>query len=187
MNDDSDSCHSATSQDPPKPAVAGEVTVDVLIEAGDWSSFADIENFVIIAAQAAARFPEAGLAGGQAAIALSNDAQVATLNADFRGKPAPTNVLSFPAPKGLPTEEGEGRFLGDIILAAETLDREAADLGIPPKHHLQHLVVHGLLHLAGFDHIEEEDAQEMEALETRILATLNIPDPYTHPMDEVKA
>lgn len=184
MNDGSDSCHTATTLEPLQPESAGDVSVDVLIEAGDWSPIVDVEKTVLAAAQAAARFPEARLRGGQAAIALSNDEQMSVLNAEFRGKPVPTNVLSFPAPQGLPAGAANVRFLGDIILAAETLTREAADLNIPPQHHLQHLIVHGLLHLTGFDHIEEEDAQEMEALETRILATLSIPDPYALPQDE---
>jgi len=156
------------------------ISVDVVENGGDWTAIADPALAVQEAARAAAGFPEAGLAGTSAAIALAGDAEVATLNASYRGKPAPTNVLSFPAP-AMPAgcENGE-RFLGDIILAAETVTREAAELGIPPEHHLQHLVIHGLLHLSGFDHDDDEAAHHMETLETRILATLAIPDPYEY-------
>ena len=109
---------------------------------------------------------------------LADDAMVHDLNKTYRHKDAPTNVLSFPfqAPPGVGPEEA--RALGDVILAAETLLREAAEMGISPKDHLQHLVIHGLLHLLGFDHIVEVEAQRMEAVETAVLARLGIADPY---------
>ena len=106
-------------------------------------------------------------------ILLSNDAQLKTLNHDFRGKNKPTNVLSFPAPAN-----GE-RYLGDVAVAygvtqieARTADKKFAD-------HAAHLVVHGVLHLLGFDHVSASQAKVMEPLETRILAELGIADPYT--------
>ncbi|MBU2580402.1 MAG: rRNA maturation RNase YbeY [Alphaproteobacteria bacterium] len=149
---------------------------------GDWTAVADAAGAARDAALAAANFVETRLSGTSAAIALGSDEEVAALNASYRGKPSPTNVLSFPAPEfpaGIePSSPSERRFIGDIILAAETVHREAAELGIPLKHHLQHLVVHGLLHLSGFDHEDDEAASTMESLETRILATLEIPDPY---------
>ncbi|KUO56968.1 MAG: hypothetical protein APF80_11150 [Alphaproteobacteria bacterium BRH_c36] len=156
------------------------ISVDVLENGGDWTAIADAAAAVREAARAAAGIPETGLTGTSAAIALAGDAEVAALNASYRGKPAPTNVLSFPAPEMPAAFENGERFLGDIILAAETVTREAAEMGIPTEHHLQHLVVHGLLHLSGFDHDNDEAAHHMEALETRILATLAIPDPYEH-------
>ena len=122
----------------------------------------------------------------EAAIALSHDAEVAVLNHMFRGIDKATNVLSFPAPPvrrparlsktALPPEERI--FLGDIALSEETILREAAELGIPPHHHLQHLVVHGLLHLLHLDHDTDDNAARMERLETAILATIGVPDPY---------
>lgn len=182
MNDPCDSRRSSedTEQDgsePPSPASC-VIELDVVHEAGDWAGLADIDSIIRRAAEAAAAEPEAELAGASAALALSSDEHVATLNAAYRGKQSPTNVLSFPAVSGLPVESGAPRFLGDIVLAAETVAAEAAAMRIPTSHHLQHLVVHGLLHLAGFDHETEEEATRMEALETRILATLDIADPY---------
>lgn len=182
MNDPCDSRRSSESSEqdgsePPSPA-AQTIELDVVHEAGDWSGVPDIDNIICRAAQAAAAEPQAELAGASAALALSSDEHVATLNAAYRGKQSPTNVLSFPVASGLPVESGAPRFLGDIVLAAETVAAEAAAMRIPASHHLQHLVVHGLLHLAGFDHETDEEATCMEALETRILATLDIADPY---------
>jgi probable rRNA maturation factor len=107
---------------------------------------------------------------------LADDASLRALNRSYRGKDAATNVLSFPfqpAPGGCAV-----RHLGDVVLAAETVRKEAAEQGIPPAHHLQHLVVHGLLHLLGFDHDTDARAEAMERLEAQILVTLGIADPY---------
>ncbi|MDD3444006.1 MAG: rRNA maturation RNase YbeY [Zavarzinia sp.] len=114
-------------------------------------------------------------------ICLADDEAVRLLNRDWRGKDKPTNVLSFPGLEGalaasLPAEAP--RPLGDIVLAFETCAREAAEQGKPFAHHVQHLVVHGVLHLLGLDHETEAEAEDMEALETRILSTLGLPDPY---------
>lgn len=149
--------------------------IDVVHEGGDWDSVVDGDALVREAARALAA--ELALSSGEICVALSSDAQVAELNASYRGKAAPTNVLSFPAIPMLPVE-GEPRFLGDVVLALETMQREAADLELPLEHHMQHLVVHGLLHLLGYDHETDEEAQAMECLEVRILARLGIADPY---------
>lgn len=111
-----------------------------------------------------------------AAILLSHDAQVRVLNKQWRGFDKPTNVLSFPS--GTVPGPARSRHLGDIILAQETLVREARDLGIDVGDHYRHLVLHGLLHLLGYDHETDAQAEEMEALETSILASLGIADPY---------
>lgn len=188
MNDGSDSSSpGGTTDEPPQSGQAGQMFVDVVFDAGNWDAISDVEGAVIAAAAAAAGFPETDLAGRLAAIALSDDEHTATLNADYRGKPSPTNVLSFPAAPDLPEEAPDEHFLGDIILAAETVMREAAELQIPARNHLQHLVVHGLLHLTGFDHDNDEAAERMESLESRILATLDIPDPYAQAIAEAKA
>jgi probable rRNA maturation factor len=109
---------------------------------------------------------------------LADDRIVRELNAAYRGKDAQTNVLSFPfqpPPGGVPEDRP---YLGDVVLAAETVVLEAAERGIAPTAHLQHLVVHGLLHLLGFDHASDSEAERMEQLEAEILATLGIANPY---------
>jgi probable rRNA maturation factor len=108
-------------------------------------------------------------------IVLTDDAEQQQLNKQWRGIDKPTNVLSFPQIEPFGKVTG---ILGDIILARETLEREAAELGKPFTEHFTHLVVHGFLHILGYDHLEEGEALQMEALETQILATLGIPDPY---------
>jgi len=157
------------------------LSIDLVHEAGDWGSLEPVSDAVQAAAGALAA--ELGTTASEACVALSSDAEVERLNAAYRGKPAPTNVLSFPAGPALPTSAeaplaGQVRFLGDLVLAAETVSREAADLGVPLAHHLQHLVVHGLLHLLGYDHQSDDEAEVMEALEVRILAHLGIANPY---------
>ncbi len=108
---------------------------------------------------------------------FTNDAAVQILNRDWRGKDKPTNVLSFPA--GDSPVETEVEFLGDIALAFETIAREAVDEGKTFDHHVTHLLVHGFLHLCGYDHeTGDNDAEEMETLERAILARLAIADPY---------
>ena len=116
------------------------------------------------------------LAGGEIAIALASDAEIRALNARFRGQDKSTNVLSFPA-AALPDTRADDAS-GDIVIAYETLLREAAAEDKSPLHHLAHLTIHGLLHLAGYDHEDESEAEEMEALERRILLNLGISDPY---------
>ena len=107
---------------------------------------------------------------------LTGDAEVQALNARWRGQDKPTNVLSFPAaPAG---RLAEAPALGDIALAFETLAREAEAAGVPLADHYRHLVTHGFLHLIGYDHETDEEAERMEALETRILARLGVADPY---------
>lgn len=157
-----------------EPEPPERLQLDVIIEDGDWSLFAPVEETVAAAADALARRLDLGPA--EAAVALSTDARVQALNLTYRGKDRPTNVLSFPAvPDGT---RGAHRHLGDIILAAETVAAEAAAEAKPPRHHLQHLVVHGLLHLLGYGHDTEPQAHEMERLEVEILARLGIADPY---------
>jgi probable rRNA maturation factor len=108
-------------------------------------------------------------------IVLTNDAEQRILNRDYRGKDAPTNVLSFPQIEPFSPVRG---LIGDIVLARETLEREALELGKPLSEHFAHLVVHGFLHILGYDHTEEDEALVMEGLETQILGRLGLPDPY---------
>ncbi|MDD9708952.1 rRNA maturation RNase YbeY [Seohaeicola sp. SP36] len=130
-----------------------------------------------------------------------DDRRISVLNAEFRGKPAPTNVLSWPAQDLAAEEEGEAPYvpdatpqddpfafdeededegiaLGDIAIAWETCAREAAETGKPLAHHVTHLVVHGTLHLLGYDHVRDKDATLMETIEVAILGKLGVPDPY---------
>jgi probable rRNA maturation factor len=123
--------------------------------------------------EAAPLLPESS----EVSILFTGDDQIRSLNARWRGKDRPTNVLSFPAARpaghaGLPP------VLGDIVLARQTIEREAALEGKPFQHHLMHLIVHGFLHLLGHDHAGEEEAEAMEGLERRILERLAIADPY---------
>ena len=114
--------------------------------------------------------------GGEVSIVLTDDSVIRSLNRDWRGIDKPTNVLSFPA-SGATTGEGT-HLLGDIVIAFETLERECADESRDFLHHLAHLVVHGFLHLNGYDHETDRQAEEMEGLESRIMTDLNLPDPY---------
>jgi probable rRNA maturation factor len=111
-------------------------------------------------------------------ILFADDATLKTLNRNWRGKNKPTNVLSFPAAQDLKLPRGEIRPLGDIALAYETVMRETLVSGKSLKAHTTHLIVHGVLHLLGYDHTNDADAAKMEAKEIRILKKLGIADPY---------
>ncbi len=131
---------------------------------------------------------EIAIAGGQGGLVLSGDDDVQRLNADYRGKDRPTNVLSFPQDEcDLPDfwleAGGPPWMIGDIVLAFETCRSEAEAQSKPLAAHLQHLVVHGCLHLLGHDHQVESHAERMESLERAVLAELGWPDPYA-PIDE---
>lgn len=154
-----------------------ELLLDVVHDAGNWAVIGDAEACALAAADAVGRHCGRLKGRAGACLALSDDTRVRELNRTFRGHDKPTNVLSFPAPDEM-AATGAVRQLGDIVLAAETVLREAGELGVPPRHHLQHLVVHGLLHLLGLDHETDAEAEEMEAMEIAILAMLGIPDPY---------
>lgn len=126
----------------------------------------------------------------EVAILACDDERIAMLNADFRGKPTPTNVLSWPetelfaeADGGIPDKPpagygGEKGFLGDVAIAFDTCQREAKEARKPMHHHVSHLIVHGILHLLGYDHVRDRDATLMEGIETEILGKMGIPDPY---------
>lgn len=160
--------------EPPQPDLPRVLEVDIVEDDGDWSDLSDAQNLIAQAARAVASELGGSAGSGMVAVALSSDAAVEVLNGQFRGKAKPTNVLSFPAGEGAP----DG-FIGDVVLAAETVRREAVEQGVPLAHHVQHLVVHGLLHLLGYDHISTADAERMEALEISILSKLGVANPYT--------
>ncbi|MDR9467121.1 rRNA maturation RNase YbeY [Marinospirillum sp.] len=111
---------------------------------------------------------------------LVDEEESRLLNQTYRGKDKPTNVLSFPFDDPIDlAAEGELSLLGDLVICAPLVSREAEQQDKPLQHHWAHLVIHGLLHLQGLDHENTQEAEAMEALETRLLATLGIPDPYT--------
>jgi len=163
--------------------------VETVIEDARWEAFGLPDL-----AERAGRATLAGLGlpveGFQISLMGCDDARIAGLNADFRGKPMPTNVLSWPSeeraadtPGGMPDLPAPGdaddpESLGDIAIAWDTCAAEAAAAAKPMEDHVTHLVVHGVLHLLGFDHIDDADAAQMEALEVRILASMGLSDPY---------
>jgi len=165
--------------EPERPDGAGlplPVDIDLMIEAGNWPEEAALLR--LVGRAAAAAFAETGVRGhSELSVVFSDDAHIRTLNAGWRGKDKPTNVLSFPA---FPHVKGGSLppMLGDIVLAAETVAREAALEEKPLENHISHLVIHGLLHLVGYDHETDAEAEEMEAIERAALARLAIPDPY---------
>jgi len=147
-------------------------SIDVIVESALWDALPQAEQTIRNAlAQALAALN--GRTDAELAVLLTDDAAVRRLNATWRGLDKPTNVLSFPA-----AETPDSRHLGDIAIAFETTAREAKDEGKPLAHHLAHLAVHGLLHLVGYDHESDAEAETMEQLERDILARLNVPDPY---------
>jgi probable rRNA maturation factor len=167
------------SEPAPEPEPSGDLRISIVKEQADWSGFANPEQAICAAAATLASHPQGARArGAEAGVVLADDRIVRELNAAYRGKDAQTNVLSFPfqpPPGGVPEDRP---YLGDVVLAAETVVLEAAERGIAPTAHLQHLVVHGLLHLLGFDHASDSEAERMEQLEAEILATLGIANPY---------
>jgi probable rRNA maturation factor len=158
-----------------RPKGAKALKIDVVVRSPRWRTPRGAKTIVktaILAAAEAVSTPPAELA-----IVLGDDSAIRALNRRWRGKNAPTNVLSFPAAaagKSLPAS----LYIGDIVIAHQTTAREAAAEGKPLKHHLAHLAVHGFLHLLGYDHETDREAAVMERLERRILKRIAIPDPY---------
>jgi len=144
--------------------------IDIEVEDEAWlQALPDVEPLSRAAAQMALSHADFE---GKVVVLLTNDEEIFDLNLRFRKQAKPTNVLSFPAPLNPETH------LGDVALAFGVCAREAQAQGKPLGHHLQHLVAHGVLHLVGYDHEQEDEAQEMEGLERLILADLGVPDPY---------
>lgn len=157
-----------------------EITADCVIEDDRWEA-AGLED---LAARAVTATLDWHRIGGEVVVMGCNDARIAGLNADFRGKPRATNVLSWPSVEPAPRAPGSAPAmpdtdeLGDIAIAYETCAAEALAQGKPFDHHVTHLLVHACLHLLGYDHENDPDAELMEETERRILAGLDIPDPY---------
>ena len=155
------------------------VDIAVSREAGDWAEDAEwLAERAALAALGAVYDDEEGPA--ELSVVLADDALVHRLNREYRGKDKPTNVLSFALTEAEEPEAQDGMpvMLGDVILAYETVAREASEQRKNFKDHMTHLVMHGVLHLLGYDHETDDEAEEMEALETRLLASFGIADPY---------
>jgi probable rRNA maturation factor len=178
-----------------KPAARGKrnraepVKLEIAVRSALWRKQRTAQSIVRKAVLAAAK--AASTAPAELAIVLSHDSAIKALNRDWRGKNAATNVLSFPAvPAGPSPKAGKSAkktsdksrpptpYIGDIVIAYQTTAREAEAEGKPFSHHLAHLAVHGFLHLLGYDHENDRDAEKMESLERRILRRLAVPDPY---------
>lgn len=148
--------------------------IAVIRNADGWPEHFDaLAEKAVLAALAGAKAKVKGAA--EISVLLTDDEEQRQLNAQWRDKDSATNVLSFPQIEPFGPVRG---LLGDISLARETLEREAADIGKSLDDHFTHLMVHGFLHILGYDHIEEDEALQMEGLETQILAGLGIDDPY---------
>jgi len=164
------------------------LTLDIAIDSdGEWDSSSgwdDLARAAAAAAIAESAFPQLSTSkrAVELSIRLTSDAEVHALNAEWRGKDKPTNVLSFPMAEADDLAEaaapGPELMLGDIILARGVCAAEAAEKAIPIESHAAHLMVHGTLHLLGYDHMDEDSAADMEAREVRALARMGIADPY---------
>lgn len=161
--------------------MVGGLAVDITVEAGDWSALPLASLIQRAVAAALEEAPVKPAEGAEVSILLTDDAHIRALNRQWRGFDKPTNVLSFPAAE--PDAVGESSHLGDIVLAKETIAREADDDGKSVSDHLCHLVIHGILHLLGEDHLDDAEAEAMEAREVAALARIGIADPYTEPHD----
>jgi probable rRNA maturation factor len=153
---------------------------EVLVVAECWQAEPEAEAIILRAIEAAAGLADADVGEAELAVMLTDDAGIRTLNSNWRGIDKPTNVLSFEAlqPTGDSSPDDAPRMLGDIAIAYQTTRKEADDEHKPFDHHLSHLAIHGFLHLIGYDHENDADAETMETFEREILAQLGIPDPY---------
>jgi probable rRNA maturation factor len=153
------------------------IAMEILIEAGNWPperTLASVASRVLGAVIETIR--PALAKDAEISLVFTDDAHILALNRQFRDTDTPTNVLSFPAAPA--ATAGFGVLLGDIVLAHETILREAETEGLTFEAHLAHLIVHGFLHTLGYDHVDEAEALAMEGLETTILGDLGIADPY---------
>ncbi len=149
--------------------------LNIVIEDEVWKTVRGLKSLTEKAVDAALT---AAAKNKEISILFADNATLKNLNKDWRGKNKPTNVLSFPSSKELKLPRGQIKPLGDIALAFETVAKEAEASGKSLKDHTTHLIVHGVLHLLGYDHIDDADAAKMEAKEIRILKKLGLADPY---------
>lgn len=154
------------------------ISLDLVVEAGDWPKRQVLQRLTRDAIIAATTFADAAIdPGAELTVIFTDDAHIRVLNRRFRAKDKPTNVLSFPTARPAKAKSF-GPHLGDIILGFQTVASEAEKAGLALSDHLTHLIVHGFLHLLGHDHEEDATAVMMERLETVILTSLGIADPY---------
>jgi probable rRNA maturation factor len=156
---------------PARSGRAAAPPVEIQVASHLWDAEPRAERTVCEAVAAVAAL--LSTSGGEVSIVLTDDSAVQALNRQWRGIDKPTNVLSFPA-----AAAGDGVMLGDIVIAYETLKRECDDEDRQFLHHLAHLTVHGFLHLLGYDHQTDAQADIMEGLESKIMTRMNMPDPY---------
>lgn len=160
------------------PESCSRLDLTVALEDERWlKAIPELEQFCVqVVEQVLADVENVPAAPLEVACAFVSDSTIQTLNAQYRGKDAPTNVLSFASEDEL--LPGIPAVLGDVVLSFDTIVREALEQGKPLRDHTAHMMMHGLLHLLGFDHESDEDAEEMEAREVALLAELGIPNPY---------
>ncbi len=151
--------------------------LSIAVEDSSWEEIPALEELIQKAVNASLANAQARHANSEAAFLFTDDAAMAALNGKWRGKPSPTNVLSFPA-RNAPVPEGELKPLGDVVLAWGVVSREALEQGKTLPQHATHLIVHGFLHLLGHDHETDEEAASMQGLETQIMKGLGFPDPH---------
>jgi probable rRNA maturation factor len=179
----------AMAEGGPSPGIAAplagpRLAVDVVRYGEAWTEAHITDAMLERAARAAlAAVPTVPPGDYEVSVVLTDDAEMQVLNRTWRSKDAPTNVLSFPADAAL---HGP-RFLGDVVLAYETALTEARDGNLALADHVSHLIVHGMLHLLGLDHTQEDEAERMEALESKTLAALGIADPYGEEIEAAPA
>ena len=149
--------------------------IETSVECAGWSALEDLDALVAECLRSA--LEESGdelVEGVEVSLLFCDDSRIQGLNRNFRGQDKPTNVLSFPSPDSLET----ARFIGDIAVAYETVAREAHEQGNTLEQHCRHMIVHGFLHLLGYDHEDEAEAEAMETMEIHILRRLGVDNPY---------
>jgi probable rRNA maturation factor len=151
------------------------LAIDIAVESPEWDRLPNLDALVgecvqTVLARTGDEFGE----GAELSLLFCDDARIRELNREFRGKDKATNVLSFPGPE----EAGGARLLGDIALAFETIDAEAREQDKSLEQHCRHMIVHGLLHLLGFDHEDPAEAEAMEATEIEVLELMGVANPY---------
>lgn len=152
------------------------IAVDLRVEAGDWPSPSHLRSLARRIVDAAAASISPLPRSGELSLLFTDDAHIRVLNRHYRAIDKPTNVLAFPS--AAPADGRSGMILGDVVIASETLRREARSQDLTIEAHLAHLILHGFLHILGYDHTDEAEALAMERLETAILGDLGIADPH---------